>query len=159
MPLTVLKVCLPFASERVSIPLDLDMALRFDRFPTPDEWFTGARGRKSPRLSRSMGKVTRCDPASGLVRVAQFGPPEKSSPDKAIELGEGLATEAVAMIIRPAAQDGVKPVDEFFRRDARSLLTEGFHLAFDGPKTGRARCDLEFGRFAMGPFVFTQSVP
>jgi len=159
VPLTGLEVRLPFAIERIGIPLDLDMALRCDRFPNPDKLFAGDRVRQSPRLSRSMGKVTLGDPVSGLVRVAQFGPPETSSPDQAIELGEGFATDDVAMIIRLAAQDGVKPVEEPCRGGARSLLTEGFHLAFDGPKTGLARRDLEFGRFAMRPFVFAQSLP
>jgi len=159
VPLTVLKVRPPFAIEWIGLPLDLDVALRFDRFPNPDQVFAGDRVRQSPRLSRSMGKVTLCDPLSGLVRVAQFGPPEKSSPDEAIELGEGLATDDVAMIIRPAAQDGIQLVEEPFRGNARRLLTAGSHLAFDGPKTGLARSNLEFGRFAMGPFVFAQGLP
>jgi hypothetical protein len=101
LPITVLKIRLPFASERVGVSFDLDVALRFDRLPNPDELFTGDRVGKSPRLSRSMGKVTRCDPAPGLVRVTPFGPPEESSPDKAIELGEGRATDAIAVVIRP----------------------------------------------------------
>jgi hypothetical protein len=102
VPLTVWNGCLPFASERVGSPFDLYVALRLDRFPHSDEVCAGDRVRKAPRLSRSLGKVTRCDPASGLVRVAPFGPPEASSPDTAIELGAGLATDEGAVVIRPA---------------------------------------------------------
>ena len=41
LPITVLKVRLPFASERVGVPFDLDMALRGDCLPHPDELFAG----------------------------------------------------------------------------------------------------------------------
>jgi hypothetical protein len=159
VPLTGLDVRLPVAIERIGLPLDLEMAWRFDRFPNPEKLLAGDRVRTSPRLSRSMRNVTRGDPVAGLVRVAPFGPPETSSPANAIERGAGLATDDVAMIIRPAAQAGVKPVEAPFRGDARRVLTEGFHLAFAGPTTGLARGDLEFGRVAMRPFVRAQSLP
>lgn len=143
----------------MGLPLDLDVALRFDRFPNPDQLCAGDRVRQSPRLSQSMGHVTLGDPLSGLVWGAPCGPPETSSPDKALELGEGLAPDDVAMIMRPAAQDGIQLVAEPGRGNARRLLTEGSHLAFHGPKTGLARGDLEFGRFALRPFVFAQGLP
>lgn len=46
-----------------------------------------------------------------------------------------------------------------FGRGARGLLTKGFDLGFHGVQTGLVRGDLELGRFAIGPGIFTDRLP
>ena len=64
------------------------------------------------------------------------------------------------MSIRPAAQDGVQPVDALFRRDAcLSCLQRVFTGLLMALKNRPCSVDLARGRFAMGPFVCAQSLP
>jgi hypothetical protein len=75
--------------------------LRFDRLPHPEQLFAGRRISKPPRFSLAVRKVAVGNPAAGLVQVVALGPPIHSLLDKGVELGEGLTTDTIAMIVRP----------------------------------------------------------
>jgi len=145
LPVAVLEVRLPFGIERIGCALDLEVALRADCLPHPDELLTGSRISEPPRLSLAMGKVAVGDPAPGLVRVPALGPALHSLPDKGVELGEGLATDTMAMIVRPAPQDGGEGLDEPCWRGAPDLLTEGPNLVLEGLEARLTRSDLQLG--------------
>ena len=100
----VLKVPLPDRIEGVGFAFDLEIALRFDHLLHPDHLLAGERVGEAPSLSRLVGKVALSVPASSLVRMAALGPAIQPPPDKAVEPGEGLATDHMAMIICPAAR-------------------------------------------------------
>lgn len=104
LAVAVLKIPLPDRVEGVGFALDLEIALRFDRLLHPDHLLAGERIGEAPSLSRLVGKVALGVPASGLVRMAALGPAIQPSPDKAVEPGEGLTTDHMAMIICPAAR-------------------------------------------------------
>ena len=102
LPVTVLEVRLPAGIKGMGVPPDLDVTLRFDGLLRAEDPRAGVWIGEPPRLPPMMGKVASGDPASGLVRVAPFGPAEQPPPYEAIELGEGGATDHVAVIVRPA---------------------------------------------------------
>ena len=154
VPIAVLEVRLPVGIEWVGVALDLDIALRFDRLPNADDLCTGDRIGEPPGFPWLMGKVALYDPAPGFVRVVSFGPSIEPSPHEGVELGKRLATDAMAVIVRPAPQDGVQGVDEPCRGTPRGLLTEGFDPGGECLETDLARRDLQLGRFAVGPLIF-----
>jgi hypothetical protein len=145
LPVAVLEVRLPFGSERIGCALDLEVAVRADCLPHPDELLTGRWISKPPRLSLAMGKVAVGDPAPGLVRVPALGPAIYPLPDKGVQLGEGLTTDTRAMIVRPAPKHGVEGLDEPCGRGAPDLLTKGPDLVLEGLEASLARSDLQFG--------------
>src|SRR5262245_6044661 len=106
-----------------------------------------------------MRKVAVSNPASGFVRMAAFSPAIHPSPDKVVELGEGLTTEHVAMIVRPAPQDGTEGVDELLWRGTPGLPTEGPNLGLEGLEARRARGDLEFGSLPVWALAFAHGLP
>ena len=132
LAVTVLEVHLPGGVKRIRLAFDLEVALRFDCLPHSEQLLAGDRISEAPRFSRVMGKVALPDPASRLVRVAALGPALPSLPDKGVELGEGLATDTVALIVRPAPQDGAEGVDELCWRGTSGLLTESADLGHEG---------------------------
>jgi hypothetical protein len=103
LSVAVLEVRLPVGIKGIGVPLRLNMTLRFDGPLDAEERRAGVWIGEPPRLPPIMGKVASGDPASGLVRVAQFGPSEQPPPHEAIELGGGGATDHVAVIVRPAS--------------------------------------------------------
>ncbi len=115
LPVAVLEVRLPGGIKRIGRTLDLEVALRLDCLPHPEQLRAGSRIGKPPRFSRAMGKVAISDPAPGFVRVPALGPAIHPLPDKIVELGEGLATDDVAMIVRPTPQEGVLLGVDFLR--------------------------------------------
>lgn len=157
--IAALKVAVPFAVEGVSLAFDLEMTLCFDRLLNADELFTGVGIGKAPGSPLAMGKIAFGDPAPGLIRVTVFGPSIQPAPDVAVEPTECLATDDMAVIIRPASEYGVEPIDELFGRGARGLLTKGLDLGFHGLQTGLAGGDLKLGRLAMRPGIFTDRLP
>src|SRR5215813_8000075 len=70
----VVEIRLPGRVEGVGCALDLEVALRFDHFPHPEQVLAGGRVSKPPRFSLTMGEVAVNDPASGLARVPALGP-------------------------------------------------------------------------------------
>ena len=100
--------------ERVGVPLDLNVALRFDLLLYAQDLLAGRRISEPPGLSLPMGKVAVGDPAPGLVRMAALSPAIQAPPHEAVQLGEALATEDIAMIVRPATEEGVEGIDELF---------------------------------------------
>jgi hypothetical protein len=155
----VLEVRLPFGIERIGCAFDLEVALRADGLPHPDELLTSGRISEPPRFSLARGKVAVGEPASALVRVPALGPAIYPLPDTGVQLGEGLATDDMAMVVRPAPQDGGESLDELLWRGALSLLTEGADLVLEGLEAGRAGGDLEFGWLAVGPRRFAYGLP
>src|SRR5215471_17452610 len=125
LTVTIVEVSRPFRIERIGCPLDLEITLRWDHLPHPEQLLASGRISEPPRFSLVMGKVAVSDPASGLVRVPALGPAIYPLPDKIVELGEGLAPDSVAMIIRPPPQDRGEGIDELRGRGTLSLLTEG----------------------------------
>jgi len=103
LSVTVLEVSLPGGINWSGGPLHLNMTLRFDGLLYAEDLRAGVWIGEPPRLPPIMGKVASGDPASGFVRVAQFGPSEQPPPNEAIDLGEGGATDHVAVIVRPAS--------------------------------------------------------
>ena len=101
LSISILKVCFPVGVEWVGVALDLDMTLGFNRLLETDDVFTSRWISKAPCVPWLMGKVARSDPAPGFVWVAEFGPAIQPSPDEAIELRKRLATDDVAMVVRP----------------------------------------------------------
>jgi hypothetical protein len=156
LAVTVLTVRRPGRIEGIGVPCDLDVALRFAHLPNADDPFSGGWIGEPPGLPRLMGKVTRCYPAPGFVRVAPFGPPREPPPYKIVELGERLATDNRAVLVRPPAQHGVEGRDELGRSVPRGLLTEGFDPRLECLEAGLAGRHLERARLAMGSLRFAQ---
>ena len=103
LPTTVLEVRLPGGIEWIGGSLDLDVTLRFDSLLDAEDLRAGVWVGEPPRLPLVMRKVASGDPASGFVRVAQFGPTAQPPPYEALELGEGGATDHVAVVVRPTS--------------------------------------------------------
>jgi len=99
----VLEVRLPGGIKWIGVPLHRTMTLRFDGLLDAEDLRAGVWIGEPPRLPPILGKGASCDPASGLVRVAQCGPSEQPPPNDAIEVGAGRATDHVAGIVRPAS--------------------------------------------------------
>jgi hypothetical protein len=108
LPVAVLEVRLPCGIKGIGCAFDLEIALRCDGLLHPEQLFASGRVGKPPPLSLTMGAVAVNDPASGLVRVAALGPAIHPLPDKIVELGEGLATDAMAMRVRPPPEHGTR---------------------------------------------------
>jgi hypothetical protein len=105
---TVLEVRLPGRVEGISLALDLEIALRCDRFPHPEQLLAAARISESPRFSHAMGKVAVGAPAPGLVRVPALGPAIHPPPNKVVELGEGLTTEHMTVYFAQPRRMGLR---------------------------------------------------
>src|SRR5262245_50501271 len=159
LTVAVLEVRRPDRVEGIGLALDLEVALRFDHFPYPEHVLAGGRIGEPPRFSLAMGEVAVDDPASGFARVAALGPAIHPSPDKVVELGEGLTTEHVAMIVCPPPQDRGEGVDELFWRGTPGLLAEGPHLVLERLEASLARGDLEFGSLPVWALAFAQGLP
>src|SRR6266850_4339865 len=158
LTVAVLEVRLPGRVEGIRLALDLEIALRCDHFLYPEQVLAGGRISKPPHFTFAMGEVAVNDPPSGLVRVSALGPAIHPSPDKIVELGEGLTTEHVAMIVRPAPQNGAEGVDQLFWCGTPGLLTEGPDLVLEGLEARRARGDLEFGSLAVWALALAQGL-
>ena len=154
-----LAIGFPVRVEGVGVVLDLDVTLGFDRFVYPDALFAGRWISKAPCVPWLMGQVARSDPAPGVVWVAKFGPPIQPSPHEAVELGKRLATDDVAVLVRPAPEDGGQRIDELCRCSACGLLTERFDFGGDGLNTRLAGSNLQLGRFAVWSGMFTDRLP
>jgi len=159
LAVAVLEVGLPSGVERIGLAFDLEIALRCDRLPHPEQLLAGDRISEAPRFSRARGKVASHDPAPGLVRVTALGPAIHSLPDKGVELGEGLATDTVAMLVRPAPQDGGEGINELLGRGALSLLTEGPDLGREDLQAGVAGSNPQLGRLAVRSLRFAYDLP
>ncbi len=142
LTVAVLEVRLPFGIERIGRALDLEVALRADCIPHPDKLLAGSRIGKSPRFSFAMRKVAVGDPAPGLVRVPALGPAIHPLPDIGVQLSEGLATDTMAMVVRPTPEHGVEGIDELLWRGALDLLTESPDLVLEGLEASLTRSDL-----------------
>ena len=101
LPVAVLEVALPFTVERVGLGFDLEMTLGRDRLLEADNAFAGDRISELP-VRAPMQKITVSALASGLVRMTALGPTPQPLPDIVIEAGKRLATDTVAVVIRPA---------------------------------------------------------
>ena len=150
LPVAVLEVRLPCGVERIGRALDLEVALRFDRLPHPEELLAGGRISESPRFLPCDGESSAPRSSARSCPGGGVGPAIHPPPDKGVQLGEGLATEDMAMIVRPAPQDGVEGIDELFWRGTPGLLTEGPDLGLEGLEAGLARSDLQLGRLPVG---------
>ena len=159
LSISILKVGLPVGVEWVGVALDLNMTLGFDRFLYTDDLFASRWISQAPGLARLMGKGALGDPAPGFVRVAELGPAIEPSPDEAVEVRKRFATDAVAVVVRPAPQDGVERSDEVGRCGTGGLVTEGFDLRCDGVHTGLTRRNLQLGRFAIRSGIFADGLP
>jgi len=159
LAVAVLAVRLPSGVERIGLAFDFEIALRCDRLPHPEQLLAGDRISEAPRFSRARGKVALHDPAASLVRVAALRPALHPPPNKGVELGEGLATERMTVIVRPAPQDGGEGLDELFWRGTPSLLTKGPDLGRERLEAGLARCDLELSRLPSWPLRFAHGLP
>src|SRR5919109_3896700 len=157
--IAVMKVPLPDRIEGVGFAFDLEIALRFDHLLHPDHLLAGERVGEAPSLSRLVGKVALSVPASSLVRMAALGPAIQPPPDKAVEPGEGLATDHMAMIICPAAQDRVEGIDERFRGGTHGLLTASPNLGLESLKARLAGGDAQLGWLTIASLVFAQCLP
>src|SRR5713101_3489651 len=149
LSISILKVCLPAGVEWVGVTLDLDMTLGFNRLLETDDVFTSRWISKAPGLAPLMGKGALGDPAPGFVRVAELGPAIEPSPDEAVAVRNRVATDAVAVGVRPAPPDGVERSDEVGRCGTGGLVTEGFDLRCDGVHPGLTRRHLQLGRCAI----------
>lgn len=74
----------------------------------------------------------------GLVRMAACGPALQAPPHEAVKLGQALTTEDMAMVIRPAAEEGVEGSDELLWSSTRGLFAAGADLGREGLEAGRA---------------------
>ena len=102
LPITGLEVRRPAGINGMGVPPDLQMTRRFDGLLRAEDPRAGIGIGEPPRRSQGMGQVAGGDPGSGCVRVAPLGPAEQPPPSDAIELGDGGATDHVAVIVRPA---------------------------------------------------------
>src|SRR5712692_4577669 len=159
LTVAVLEVRLPFGSERIGGALDLEIALRTDCLPHPDQLLASGRIGKPPRLSFIVGKVAVGNPAPGFVRVTALGPAIHPLPDKGVQLGEGLATDHIAMIVRPAPEHGVEGIDERLWRGAPGLLTKGPDLVLEGLEASLAGSNLQLGWRPVRPLGFAYGLP
>ena len=159
LSISILKVCLPVGVEWVGVALDLDMTLGFNRLLETDDVLTSRGISQAPGFAQLMGKVALGDPAPGFVRVAELGPAIEPSPDEAVELRTRFATDDVAVVVRPAPEDGVESSDELGRCGTGGLVTEGFDLRCDGVPTGLTRRNLQLGRLAIRSGIFAYGLP
>ena len=159
LSISILKVCFPVGVEWVGVALDLDMTLGFNRLLETDDVFTSRWISKAPGLAPLMGKGALGDPASSFVRVAEFRPAIEASPDDTVELRKRLATDAVAVVVRPAPEDGVERINELGRCGTDGLVTAGFDLRCDGLHTGLTGCNLQLGRLALWSGMFADGLP
>jgi hypothetical protein len=74
LPVTGLEGHLPGGIKWIGVSLDLDVTRRFDGLLDAEDLRAGVWIGEPPRLPPMMGKVASCDPGSGLVWVAPFGP-------------------------------------------------------------------------------------
>ena len=159
LSISILTGGLPVGVEWVGVALDLHMTLGFDRCWSTDELCAGRWISQAPGCARLLGKGALDNPASRVVRVTECGPAREPSPDETIPWRTRLATEAVAVGVRPAPEDGVAWIDELCRCPAGGLLTEGCALRCDGLSTGLPGRNGPLGRFAMGSGIFAYGLP
>jgi hypothetical protein len=174
---------LPLVMLVVTIPMrQLDVFFALDHLPT-------ARAKPvllSQELSTKRRRRTQRQCAVALLEVCLPGRVKGiyPLPDEGVQLGEGLATDSVAMIIRPTPQAGGAGIDELRWRGTPGLLTEdtdlvfeglivpllrpiflliwlteGADLVFEGLGASRAGGELEFGWLTSGPLRFTYGLP
>jgi hypothetical protein len=155
----VLEVRLPARVKGVGLPFELALTLRGDRRLYPQNLFPGRGIGKAPGFTRVMRKVALSDPAPRFLRVALLRPSVQSPPDECIKVAKGLATETMAVVVRPAPEYGIQGVAELGGSGALGFLAEGADLGFDGLQTGRTGSNLELGRFVWGPLVFAECLP
>jgi hypothetical protein len=159
LAVTVLKVRRPRRIKGVGVPFDLDVALRFDHLPNPDEPFPGGWIGEPPGFPRLLGKVALGYPVPGLVRVAQLRPPIEPAPDEVVESGAGLAADDVAAIVRPPPQHGVQGRDALGRGVSRGLLTARFDPRLECLEADPAGCTLELAQWAVGSLLLAARLP
>jgi hypothetical protein len=147
---TALKGRLPCRVEGGGVPVDLDVALRFDHLPNADAPFPGGWIGEPPGGPRLMGNVARSDPVPGVVRVAPLGPPLEPSPDDVVAGGACLATEDMAVIVRPPPQPGGQGRDARGRGGSRGWLTASVDPRLEGLEADRAGRHLERAQLAVG---------
>jgi hypothetical protein len=159
LSLSFLKVGLPVGVEWLGVALDLTMTLGFDRCWSPDDLVAGCWLRKAPGVPRLMGKVALGEPVSRFVRVAELGPALEPSPDETVQVCKRLATDNVAVGVRPAPKERVACLDEVCRCLPGGLVTEGVALRFDGLHPGLTGGNLQLGWFAMRSGLLTDRLP
>jgi hypothetical protein len=148
------EVGLPVWVERVGLTRDLEVALGLDALPHPEDLRAGGRIGEPPSLSLAMGKVAVSDPAPGLVRVAQLGSAEQPPPHETVPPEKGLAAEGVAMVVGPAPQQRVEPLDARCRGSTHGSLAQGADLVLNGLEASRAGFDVQLGWLAITPVMF-----
>jgi len=149
LSIAILQVGLPAGVEGVGVTLALDMTRGFTRLLETEEVCTSRWSRKAPGRAPLRGKGALGDPAPGFVRVAERGPAREPSPDEAVAVRTRVATDAVAVGVRPAPPDGVERSDEVGRCGTGGLVTAGVELRWDGGHPGLTRRHLQLGRCAM----------
>jgi hypothetical protein len=159
LAVTVLKVRRPCRIEGGGGPFDLDVARRFDHLPNADDPFPGGWIGEPPGFPRLMGKVALRYPVPGFVRVAQLRPPIEPSPDDVVEGGECLATDDMAVIVRPPPQHGGQGIDELGRGVSRGLLTESFDPRLECLEADLAGRNLALAQLAVGSRIFAERLP
>jgi hypothetical protein len=158
-PITVVAVHLPGGIEGMGGSLDLERTRRFDRLLEAEDLRAGVWGGAPPRLPPLRRTGASGDPASGVVRVAPFGPAAPPPPSDALAWGDGGATHHVAVRGRPTPEDRVAGADERRGCAARPVLTESLDPGLDGLATGLAGGDLPRGRLPRGPLICAPGLP
>jgi len=154
LPSTGRDVRRPAGINGLGVPPDLQMTRRCDGLRRAEDPRAGVGSGEPPRRSPGRGQVAGGAPASGVVRVAPCGPAASPPPSDALELGDGGATEHVAVIVRPASSDRGEGADERRWRAARAVRAEGVAPGVEGRDTGLAGGQLPRGRCPLGPLVW-----
>ena len=97
----MLEIRLPLGIEGIGVGLHLDMPLLFHRLLHPDQGLACGRVGEPPCLPWATREVARCYPPAGFMGVAVSRPSLHQLPNIIIQLGEGLGTDDVPMVIRP----------------------------------------------------------
>ncbi len=80
-------------------------------------------------------------------------------PDKGVKLGEGLATDTMAMVVRPTPEHGGESIDELLWCGTPDLLTESPDLVLEGLEASLAGSDLQLGWRPVWPLRFAHGLP